>query len=279
MRSFESNPSMRDILHDDKVKDNVQRMYEIGTKHYHESAFAVYDDPDDGEVVSDLLVPELQETEFEAAALEHSSVDMAPLLYRDLDEDDPDRPKIPDFLPDTEMFDYSHLDDMTRSRLEKILNSPKLNDKQKEDAVNRIVSSKYDEELGYYSFREDIALIAHNHPQSPHLQSSPRNLVRPSPTDMHTFERTKKYGITPTLVSAIVASDGTDHRMILIGSKAGMDQNPYGYEDAVEMHNYHPRKTLGSLALNGYKYTILEMTSDGATTNASLKDLDSFFQD
>lgn len=242
------------ILDNINVKNHIKEMYKIGTVHFHESAFAVYD-KSGIPVVSDLILPEITDLDSysEESIRQHNSISISSLI------------KNPVYIELTKcgVKDYmsSGISEAVQKKIEYISNNPNLDDEEKEMDITDVIINEHNKSLGINKYRSDISLIFHNHPQHPSVITNPNNILLPSGVDLDSYN--ENLYLNPDLVEGIVASNGQEHKLILYKAKSIAETKPGQYETMLSEGYISTKRKLGILAICGYNHLILGLNRDG----------------
>jgi hypothetical protein len=255
------------VLNEPDVREHFRQMYRIGSVALHESGFAVYNNRGNPHV-SSLLLPVItdQDLSSDRAWNQHTVIDLTPLVrnskYTEV------------FLGDKNTYDERELGEFSKQRIVGIINSDEYDFFEKQDIIERIITVERDKKSTVPKYRDNIALLCHNHPQQPAITTHPNNLLYPSVTDLRAYDNVRSSNAN--LVEGIVASDGDVHKLILFKAQSDVITHPDRYDAAEEVDNKNCIKRLGSLAMSGYSYVVLGLTQSGEVDDISKKDLDQF---
>jgi len=223
--------SLPEILDNPTVNDTFVRMFEIGLKQYHESAFAVYRDAVGDNFVSELLIPTSpQGGDYDTQMEKATSIDVGDLII-DQDKELVIKPSaeypfaMSEYNNDLRVLPYNHLTDMQRAQIEKILISTKMDEAQKIAYVNGLIRRRRAEreiEESKADIRNDISFLVHNHPQYPFMKQDAHKVVVPSYEDITLANEVRV--ANPSMISGVVASDGERHLLALYGYSPAMSR-------------------------------------------------------
>jgi len=241
------------ILNDQRTADNVRDRFWIGTKEYHESAFAVYREVG-GYVVSRLLVPHnisidvLDEQQLHG----HVGIDAQPLTH---------------ILPSSdatlkydlaiEDADESAFSERTKQALERLEADPDINGIRKHRLRTTIIGRELKIRQPKPAPRDDLVLQVHNHPLLP-FQYENIGVLAPSLSDLVCCE--ELFRANPSLVEAIVMADGHDQAMLLYAADPQKDLRS---TDIYKDSDYSIGVDEAFLNSLGYKAVILSLGRNG----------------
>lgn len=242
---------LHEILHEPKLAENVERMYEVGHVLCHESGFAVYGDSQTRQV-SDLLLPEDIDqygSSIDSPKLlrRSTSIDLHPLVrkqktFDNLTDDEINQTDMDELEKLLEESEAHELSEKARLAIEKISADTNLEGFEKEDLI-RSVKEKDRRNINGITdtnIRDDILLLAHNHPRMPHLVDIHiDHLIKPSPADlnMHDFITTE----SKSMVDLIVATTGKVNKAIMLGTAISGQTNLQLYEAKINQSMSLPR--------------------------------------
>lgn len=265
-----------DILDNPKTKSHIRAMYRIVTVGLHESAFAVYNagETEDGKqfVVSDLAVPEIGPGDFFEVARRSrrlSTDDVYPLIRYPDDEIAVRNAALgqPTRYGEYVLSPYEHLDPKIQTRVERIMGNLSYSLGERVHTANQLIHSAESRLEANRCTRDDIELVAHNHPQLPTIHRRPEHLVQPSLTDITTHLELKRYN--PSHVEMVVGSDRENHAALLYKALVDAPQlADYGEKLGTEPTN--------QLVVAGFAVATLRLRSNGSIYKSSLPDLKAF---
>lgn len=210
--------SLSDILHDETVKGHFVEMFDIGLNRFQESIFAVYDGP--APVVSDLIVPEVDfdNGDFTEVLANASGISMRTLdsLVRADHEDIPEdaHSALFDMTANKELLDYDFMTATQREQIERIMTSTQMSQRQKIKYANRLIRKRFQERYVDGYLRNDIAFLAHNHPQYPFRpKGNPWEIARPSEVDLTSAADIQ--AVNPLISEGVIATDGNTNILAL----------------------------------------------------------------
>ena len=255
------------ILNDSEVRKNFRKMYKIGAVALHESAFAVYNidgQPD----VSKLLLPKIYDQELysENARNQHQSPNVSSLVL------DPRFIEID--YGDDEICENLQISENTQQRINAIKNNAELSKCDKRRYIESLIALDQELKSKISGYRNDIVLMCHNHPQSPFIKTHPNNIIYPSIDDLNEYDGSRK--LNPDVFEGIIASDGSNNRLMLYRAKKSIITKSEEYDIKCEYDGNNAKKRLASLAISGYSNVVLELTHTGEISKSSLKDLDDY---
>lgn len=270
------------ILNMPKVTNHVRRMFRIGTVKMQESGFAVYERPK-GFYASKLLIPSVTELSIDSPNIGNqlSTFDASSLVTRQ-EKGKEDVPGLLQSMIEGETEDeyyerlYPVLSDKAQAKIDRIQAHPDLDEEHKKSLILEIRvrdADKSNEANGKGRLRNDVVLLAHNHPIDPAVHENIDSITRPSPQDLDAFTETHRYN--PRHIEAIVGSDKVRHRMLLLGSKAGVDVQPEHYAGRADIDT-HMQRTLEILADSGFVACLINLQANGVPEVESHRQIHEF---
>lgn len=255
------------VLAEPKVCKLFRKMYQISTVAMHESAFAVYNNQGKPNV-SKIILPEITDLDLysEISKNQRTSVDVSGLTknpkYIEVD------------LYNEDTYRDVDLSESARRRIELIKKCNDFDGYGKEVRIERIIARERDKKSDITMYRNDVVLLCHNHPQPPLAVIHPDNVLCPSTSDLRGYEDVRSS--SPNLIEGIVASDGNNHKIILYKAQEGVVTSPEEYDNRDVVDGYNYKKRLGSLAVCGYSYVVLELMKNGEVSKTSRRELEDF---
>jgi hypothetical protein len=262
-----------DILNDRKTRENITTMYDVGIEECRESAFAVYKKEMGSIAVSDLLLPHIASTDIlqPGTIRAHTSVDTSPLTMI--------HPEIDDLIAydlttRNAMDDHGSLSEKTRRTIANIKNSDLDTDEQTR-LIEAVVKKELKQPEPHAIWREDVALLAHNHPIvpfDPKYSKDMNRLLAPSDADLE-VSAVLEIG-NPGIVSMIIGARHDEYGALLYRPEPGTNPNLYAYSKETILK--HGISTVESLRTVGYRAVSLALTPKGRPLKDEREKLGSF---
>lgn len=249
-----------EILNDRKTRENITTMYDIGIEECRESAFAIYRGKLGRYTVSELLVPHVVSTDIlhPGTIRAHTSVDTSPLTMIHPEIDDM---IAYDLTTRNAMSNQSSLSEKTQRTISNIKSSDLDSDEQMR-LIETIIKREIKEPEPQPEWRNDVTLLAHNHPIVPFDPKYSRDMNRllaPSGADLevsHALEA-ENAGI----VSMIVGAREDEYAALLYRPKLESTPNLYAYNKEAILKQ--GTSAVDSLRAVGYHAITLTLTSKG----------------
>ncbi len=263
-----SSEILWDTLNHPEVAANVQHMITIGTEEYHESAFAVYHTVG-GIVVSEVVEPVIREMDvLDPYTVErHTQINTLPLTHQILEN----------------QRYYFHFDEVAdaplgksaRLTVDKILANGELQETEKQNLIQTVIDRDLKQtSTDEYVLRTDLLMVVHNHPQFPTEISGISKLLVPSAEDLWCHERLR--AANPAAVEAIVASDATNHGLLLYTNDSADATLGIEYYDHVLHEVDNEKRRRAALRAAGFKWAIIKLQDSGQPAAGQLEVLQSF---
>jgi hypothetical protein len=255
------------ILNDLRTANNVREMYRFGTEEYRETAFAVYRFLG-GYAVSELLVPQIASTDLldELRDGLHTGIDTEPLTHHTVDDNTI-------WLYDKELYeaDEAIFSDATRQIIERINAEPHLDEASRNAMKEAIISRELKLAKPSPGARQDLLLLAHNHPLIPYALEKV-DILSPSQQDVRHTERLLQKN--PGIIEAIVMSDTENQAMFLYaGNPQRSDRQPQRYSGTEARDS---KRAIALLNKAGYLAITFPLTKNGRPRRNQRETIESF---
>jgi len=263
-----SSEEIWQTLNLDRVASHVRRMFKIGADLRQESAFAVYDNGRK-QPASKLLIPEVTNVSADSAEnmAQTMSVSAAPLIRRYIDSDsttreerNSDNADIDETVnQDIERMRQHSLSESAQIAIQNIQNDMSLSCDDKARLIEKVSERDY-RKTKEVNVRDDIKLLAHNHPAL-HGYGVDQLLI-PSEGDIFSYVHVRKHN--PKLVEMIVATDEgrNSSKALLFAAPVGADiaSGQYSIDQQAMRARGGP---LARLSAIGIKWTMFDLGEDG----------------
>lgn len=212
-----------DILNDPLTTHNVSRMFRIGTEDLHESAFAVYS-AIGGYSVSKLLVPSITHTDLADSITlsQHLSIDVKELTHTPVDQATELRYEEAIHQAQTDSFSSK-----TKAAINRIKWDDELLEFEKEELIEGVIRRELKISRPTPTERDDLLVVAHNHPILPFARWPLKKLLVPSNDDVEISQ--SSFIHNPNMFEAIIASDTQKQGMLLYAPDKNAEQQPHLY--------------------------------------------------